>query len=182
MKYYFLILFLSLSLISFSQGEANIWYFGENAGLDFNNSSPTALTDGQLVTDEGCATISNSNGELLFYTDGTTVYNKNHQIMPNGSGLMGHPSSAQSATIVPKPSSSHLFYIFTTDNENDPNGFRFSVVDLNLDSGNGAVTNEKNILVYTPSTECLGVTKHGNGIDFWIITHGWNSNSFIAYQ
>jgi gliding motility-associated-like protein len=181
-KYYFLLLFLSLSLISFSQGEANIWYFGENAGLDFNNSSPTALTDGQLVTDEGCATISNSNGELLFYTDGTTVYNKNHQIMLNGSGLMGHPSSAQSATIVPKPSSSHLFYIFTTDNENDPNGFRFSVVDLNLDSGNGAVTNEKNILVYTPSTECLGVTKHGNGIDFWIITHGWNSNSFIAYQ
>lgn len=169
-------------LVSQAQGEANIWYFGENAGLDFNSGSPVALTNGQLVTDEGCATISNSSGQLLFYTDGITVYNRNHVVMLNGNGLMGHPSSTQSATIVPKPGSSNLFYIFTTDNEHDPDGFRYSIVDMNLDGGNGAVTSDKNVLVYTPSIENLGVTKHGNGTDFWIITHGWNSNSFIAYQ
>jgi hypothetical protein len=37
---------------------------------------------------EGCATISNSSGQLLFYTDGITVYNRNHQVMPNGTGLL----------------------------------------------------------------------------------------------
>ena len=169
-------------LVSHAQGEANIWYFGQNAGLDFNAGSPVALTNGQLVTDEGCATISNSSGQLLFYTDGITVYNRNHLIMVNGTGLMGHPSSVQSATIVPKPGSSNLYYIFTTDNEHDPNGFRYSIVDMNLDSGNGAVTPDKNVLVYTPTIENLGITKHGNGQDYWIITHGWNSNSFIAYQ
>lgn len=169
-------------LVSHAQGEANIWYFGQNAGLDFNSGSPVALTNGQLVTDEGCATISNSIGQLLFYTDGITVYNRNHSIMINGSGLMGHPSSTQSATIVPMPSSNNLYYIFTTDNEHDPNGFRYSIVDMNLDSGNGAVTSDKNVLVYTPTIENLGITKHANGQDFWIITHGWNSNSFIAYQ
>ncbi|WP_396188420.1 T9SS type B sorting domain-containing protein [Flavobacterium sp.] len=169
-------------LVSQAQGEANIWYFGQNAGIDFNSGSPVALTNGQLVTDEGCATISNSSGQLLFYTDGITVYNRNHSIMVNGSGLMGHPSSTQSATIVPMPSSNNLYYIFTTDNEHDPNGFRYSIVDMNLDSGNGAVTTNKNVLVYTPTIENLGITKHGNGQDYWIVTHGWNSNSFIAYQ
>jgi gliding motility-associated-like protein len=53
---------------------------------------------------------------------------------------------------------------------------------MNLDGGNGAVTSDKNVLVYTPTIESLGITKHGNGQDYWIITHGWDSNSFIAYQ
>jgi hypothetical protein len=69
MKKTLLIVVLFLSLGCFAQGEANIWYFGSHAGLDFNSGSPVALTDGQLVTEEGCATISNSSGQLLFYTD-----------------------------------------------------------------------------------------------------------------
>jgi hypothetical protein len=175
---FFLVLFTSLV---YSQGEANIWYFGQNAGLDFNSGSPVALTDGQLNTLEGCATISNSVGQLLFYTDGVTVYNKNHTVMVNGTDLLGHSSSMQSATIVPKPGSNNLYYIFTTDAETLPNGFRYSVVDMDLDGGNGAVTTEKNILVYTPTTESLGVTKHANGIDFWVVTHEWNNNNFNAH-
>jgi gliding motility-associated-like protein len=169
-------------LVSHAQGEANIWYFGQNAGLDFNSGNPFALINGQLITDEGCATISDNTGQLLFYTDGITVYNRNHLIMVNGTGLLGHPSSTQSATIVPKPGSSNMYYIFTTDNEHDPNGFRYSIVDMNLDSGNGAITTDKNVLVYTPTIENLGITKHANGQDYWIITHGWNSNNFITYQ
>lgn len=168
-------------LVSHAQGEAKIWYFGINAGLDFNSGAPVVLTNGQLVTDEGCATISNSSGQLLFYTDGVTVYNKNHVVMVNGNGLMGHTSSAQSATIVPKPGSSNLYYIFTTAVEHDPNGFRYSIVDINLDNGNGAVTTDKNILVYTPTIEGLGITKHANGSDYWIISHEWNSNNFRTY-
>ena len=182
MKKILIIIFFLSILVSHAQREANIWYFGQNAGLDFNSGSPIALTNGQLATDEGCATISNASGQLLFYTDGITVYNRNHTIMLNGTGLMGHPSSTQSATIVPKPGSSNLYYIFTTDNEHDPNGFRYSIVDMNLDNGIGAVTSDKNVLVYTPTIENLGITKHGNDQDYWIITHGWNSNNFISYQ
>ncbi len=174
-------MFLFKTLVSLAQGEANIWYFGQNAGLDFNSGSPVALTNGQLNTDEGCATLSTPEGQLLFYTDGITVYNRNHNIMPNGFGLMGHPSSAQSATIVQKPGSTNLYYVFTTDNEHDPNGFRYSIIDLDQDGGFGAVTSEKNILVYTPTIENLGVTKHANGTDIWIVTHGWDSTNFNTY-
>lgn len=164
----------------FSQGEANIWYFGENAGLDFNSGSPVAITNGQLNTTEGCATISNASGQLLFYTDGITVYNRNHQVMVNGNGLLGDLSSTQSATIVQKPGSTTLFYIFTIDAEVKPNGFCYSVVDMSLDGGFGAVTAIKNIQIYTPTCEKLAIVKHANETDYWVITHGWNNNNFYA--
>ena len=181
MRIRFVFLFLLVNNFAFSQQEANIWYFGYNAGLDFNSGSPVALTNGQLHTDEGCATLSNASGQLLFYTDGITVYNRNHQVMPNGSGLLGHPSSSQSATIVPKPNSTNLFYVFTIDAESHPNGFKYSVIDLNLDNGFGDITSQKNISVYQPTLENIAITKHNNGIDYWVVTHGCENNSFNAY-
>jgi hypothetical protein len=63
------------------------------AGLNFSTCTPTVLSDGQVNTEEGVATISDANGSLLFYTDGIKVWNKLHQVMANGTGLMGHPSS-----------------------------------------------------------------------------------------
>ena len=168
MKIRIIFFFVLLSQLLFSQGEANIWYFGENAGLDFNSGNPVALTNGQLNTIEGCATISNSVGQLLFYTDGITIYNSNHQVMLNGAGLYGDTSSTQSATIVKKPGSATLYYVFTIDEEVNPNGFCYSIVDMSLDGGNGAVTSTKNILVYTPTCEKLAVVKHANNTDFWI--------------
>jgi gliding motility-associated-like protein len=167
--------------LAFPQGEASIWYFGNQAGISFASGSPVALTNGQLATSEGCAVLSNTAGTLMMYTDGQTIYNANHQIMINGSGLFGNWSSSQSATIVPKPGSNNLFYVFTLDSYAGVNGFRYSVVDMSLDGGLGAVTAEKNILVYTPSNEKLAVVKHANGSDYWIVTHGWNNNTFNSH-
>ena len=183
MKLKFVLLLFFIVSLSYSQGEANIWYFGDKAGLDFNSGSPVALTDGQLSTLEGCATISNGSGQLLLYTDGRTVYNKNHQAMANGTGLMGHNSSSQSATIVPLPGSTHLYYVFTLDAEAGVEGFRYSIVDLNLNGGLGdVVSSAKNVLIYTPACEKISIVRHANTTDFWIITHGWNSNAFYAYR
>lgn len=182
MKKKLLIILLLFSLGSFAQGEANIWYFGYKAGLDFNSGSPVALTDGQINTQEGCASISNSSGQLLFYTDGITVWNRNHQIMSNGTGLFGHDSSTQSSTIVQKPNSPNLFYIFTIDAENGDNGFCYSVVDITLNNGLGDVTNQKNILVYAPTCEKISIVKKSNNLEYWIVTHGWNNSTFYAHS
>lgn len=176
----FLVFFLYCN-VGFAQNEANIWYFGKYAGLDFNSGVPVPLINGQINTQEGSAVLCNSAGQLLFYTDGITVYNRNQQIMVNGSGLLGHSSSAQSATIVSMPGSSTLYYIFTTDSEHNPNGLRYSIVDMSLNGGLGAITTNKNVLIYTPSIESLAVTKHANGQDYWVISHGWDGNSFHAY-
>ena len=103
MKINLLIFILCLQQLLFAQKEGNIWYFGKNAGIDFNSGVPVALKDGALSTREGCASICNAKGEILFYTDGISVWDRNHKIMPNGTGLNGDPSSTQSAIIVKKP-------------------------------------------------------------------------------
>ena len=164
-----------------AQKEANIWYFGEYAGLDFNAGEPVPLFDGQLNTNEGVATISDSEGTLLFYTDGMWVYNKNHLPMQNGSGLMGDSSTTQSAVIVPKPLSSTIYYIFTLSLEGSSPGLRYSEVNMNLDGGLGAVTENKNIALMSPCTEQLTAVKHANGIDIWVIAHEYANNAFHAY-
>ena len=100
--------------ISYSQGQSDNWYFGFGAGVHFNlDGTVDALSNGQLNTFEGCATISDSQGNLLFYTDGRTVYDRQHNIMVNGRNLFGQPSSTQSVIIVPKPESPNIYYIIT---------------------------------------------------------------------
>jgi PKD repeat protein len=182
MKYWYVAFLIFIYSTLLAQGEANNWYFGSNAGLSFTSGSPVAITNGQLNTDEGCASISNSSGQLLFYTDGITLFNRNHQIMLNGASLLGNSSTTQSATIVPKPGSTTLYYVFTIDAEARPNGFCYSIVDMALDSGFGGVTSEKNILIYAPTCEKIGVVKHANNVDFWIVTHVFGNNAFLAYS
>ncbi len=96
----------------YSQGEASNWYFGFGAGIQFDQGSGnlTVLDNGQLFTNEGCASISTNDGQLLFYTDGSTVYNRMHQVMLDGFGLYGDASSTQSAIIVPKPNDINSYF------------------------------------------------------------------------
>ncbi|RRO20141.1 T9SS type B sorting domain-containing protein [Flavobacteriaceae bacterium 14752] len=129
-RYFLLFLFILFPILTFSQGEANNWYFGNNAGISFNTSPPTVLNDGQLSTNEGCSSISNASGELLFYTDGRTIWNANHQIMNNanyfgGTGLNGDPSSTSSGLIVPHPTDEDLYFVFTVDEPHHENAFAF---------------------------------------------------------
>ncbi|WP_428742307.1 T9SS type B sorting domain-containing protein [Tenacibaculum sp.] len=140
------ILFITVSISLYSQKEANVWYFGRNAGIDFNTSTPTALTDSKLNTDEGCSTISDENGNLLFYSDGINVWTKNHQLMKYSDGrlannLQGNPSSTQSGLIVPNPEDKSIYYIFTvgTDYVGDvyPENPGFNFYTIDISKGNG---------------------------------------------
>ena len=181
MRKYYLFFFFLFFQFSFSQGEANNWFFGAGAGLDFSAGAPVAVLGGQTNNQEGCASISDTFGDLLFYSDGVTVWNRNHQIMQNGSGLLGHDSSTQSATIVRKPGALDIFYIFTIDALVGANGFKYSIVDMSLNGGLGGVTT-KNVSIYSPTCEKISIVKKSNDLDYWIITHDWNSNAFFAHE
>ena len=102
-KKFILIFFLVIQHFLYAQKEGNIWYFGSNAGIDFNTEIPTAITDGAMDTPEGCATMCDNMGNILFYTNGVTVWNSEHEVMPNGDELFGNVSSTQSAIIIKKP-------------------------------------------------------------------------------
>ena len=186
MKFLFTILFFYIVFNGFTQNpdikRTYHWYFGANAGIDFSSGQAVADTNGQVNTWDGCSSISDETGNLLFYTDGSTVWNKNHAVMQNGTGLWGHWSSHQNSLIVPKPLNNFIYYIFTTDAQehNFAYGLNYSVVDMTLDGGFGAVTN-KNILLVAPTHEALQATYHSNCRDIWVITHKRNQEKFYAY-
>ncbi len=141
----FFIAFIAITTISNAQLQASNWYFGFNAGINFDptTGAVTPLTNGQVSTNEGCASISDENGALLFYTDGSFVYDRTHAIMQNGQGLRGNPSSTQSAIIIPKPLDPNIYYIFTVDTVatgGSDSGMHYYEIDMTLNGGLGAVT------------------------------------------
>ena len=182
-KLHITLLFLLIAGFTFAQKEGLYWYFGGNAGLKFHSGQPEVLLNGKLSTAEGCSAISSPHGELLFYTDGITVYNANHQVMENGNDLLGSPSATQSGVIVPVPNDTTMFYIFTVNSlEFEHTGFRYSLVDLNANNGFGAVVaGEKNILITDMSTERVTSVHHQNDYGVWVIMHEWESSRFRSY-
>jgi hypothetical protein len=175
-NWYSYLIILIPSFLYSQPGPNSNWYFGNNAGITFNSGVPVALTNGALNTTEGVATISDNLGNLLFYTDGVTVYNNSHSVMTNGTGLFGDASSTQSAIIVQQPGNNNLYYIFTSDNDAGPNGICYSIVDITL---NAVIV--KNVSMYAPSCEKLCAIRHCNNQDVWILSHEWNSNIYRSW-
>ncbi len=166
-----------------AQKEYNNWYFGNKAGITFNTDPPSALTNGKMYTNEGCASISTPDGRLLFYTDGVSVWDSTHIKMPNGIGLKGSFTSTQSATIIQIPDSLHLFYIFTVAEANNDDGLQYSEINMKLNFGKGDIVNDrKNIKLKSPMCEKVCTVKNRNGKDYWVISVKINSDSILAYR
>lgn len=184
-----ILLFLLLSGVYIhAQGNIfNVWYFGQNSGLDFNGPV-TALSDGRIDANEGTACISDASGSLLFYTDGVTIWDRTHDTMPNGMNLTGHVSTTQSAMIVQLPGSTTLYYVFTVPPFEGGN-LSYSIVDMTLNGGLGDVVlaSKNTPMPNRASLTCEKITtvKHCNGIDWWIITHdiagGAGSSSYRVW-
>jgi gliding motility-associated-like protein len=189
------ILLVLFPLFCYSQKQGNIWHFGNGNGIDFNSGEPVVILGGQTGTDavlnqEGCSSISDSAGHLLFYTGGKTIWNRNHQPMPNGSGLMGGTSSTQSSIIIPLPGSNSIYYVFTSDEfqgyDYPPQiqkGYRYSIVDICLNDSLGDVLfYNKNILLLDSSTEKIAACQDASGNGYWIIGHKLFSDEFQAWH
>lgn len=166
---------LCCPIILFGQGQTTHWYFGDGAGLRFNtDGSVSTLSDGKISTYEGCATISDDFGSLLFYTDGIVVYNRDHQLMENGFGLLGDSSSTQSAIIVPNPDDPDIYYIFSVDTAITPTdadfGLHYSIVDLSQGNGLGAVVQKNNPLIEESSEKIAAVIRNCFDRSIWVIT------------
>lgn len=170
-----------------AQKQTANWFFGISAGLDFNCNPPDTIRAARsFYALEGSSSISDENGNLLFYTNGDSVWNRRHQTMPNGYGLGQNPkcgnSSTQGSIIVPVPESDSLFYIFTTDCAEWylGNGFRYSIVDMSMNGGLGDVRVRSVNLIDTV-VEKIAAVHHANGKDIWVLTHKFNSDEFYAY-
>ena len=167
-----------------------MWLFGHNAGLDFNSGNPISFSGSQLDTLEGCSSIADENGALLFYTDGITVWDSAHTVMANGTGLGGNPSSSQSGLIVPNPNDPTIYYLFTvgtnavgTGSPFPQNaGFKYYTIDMSLNGGLGAVLPTITDLSGAQSnswTEKVTAVKTDSCDSYWAIS--LVSNTFYSF-
>ncbi len=173
---------------AYSQPQHYNWYFGFNGGVSFSSGTPVVLGNSAISTDEGVASVSNSNGQLLFYTNGEQVINSMHQVMQNGTGLFGSFTTAQSAVIVPVTNDTSRYLIFTQAPQaghgffsSGYSGLAWSLVDMNFSNGLGAVISKNNLLADT-TCESLCAVLHANGKESWVIVHEWGNRSFLSYR
>lgn len=184
------ILLLLTSLNLSAQKEFSNWVFGHNAGIDFNHHVPYPIlidTSDGLKAFEGTSTISDSNGNLLFYTNGFFIWNRFHKLIPfsKRDSLFGSTSATQSSLIIPIKNSTK-FYIFTTpDSEygivkkDDRASLCYSIFDLSLDRGKGDIV-VANIPLIKQSTEKLCGYRMSNGT-YWVCGIEWNTNNLYMF-
>jgi len=170
-----LLLIVLTAVPSFAQRE-NVWAVGGNVGVDFNGTVPVAIQTSMSAL-EGSATVCDKNGALLFYTNGIMVWDRNHNLMPNGTFIMPSLSyfssitiattTSQGAVIVPMPDSASKYYIFSLA---DTGTLYYSVVDMDLNNGTGdIVPGRKSIQLDTDLTEHMTAVA-GDHCNVWLLT------------
>lgn len=183
-KPYLVILWAGLlfAVPSFAQQEMNNWYFGYNAGLTFQNGVAEPISGGNIFSGEGCASVSDQHGQLLFYTDGIRVWNRMHALI--NSNLSGDTIAAQSSLIVKVPGSDYQYYLFSVGAaENDNGALSYSIIDMQLNNGLGdIVPGTANTLLVDGTCEKVAAVKHHNTNDVWLITHLFNSDQFLVFK
>ena len=194
------LLLLLLSQGVYAQKEAHNWYFGQHVGMTWNTTQ-TKVQDGKTLAGlptqlppsamshqlEGIFGMSDYKGDLLFYSDGMNIWNKNHAVMDNGSGLAGHWSSAQSGIVIPYPGQPYKYIALSvsmniTDVVTGPdytvtvpgNTLAYSVVDMTENGGLGKVTVNSTKLTGAKGVlgECVAAVRKTDGYGFWIIAAG----------
>ncbi|MDR0812328.1 MAG: T9SS type A sorting domain-containing protein [Paludibacter sp.] len=194
--------FITAVTASLAQKEAYNWYFGNSAALTWKNTQnvggltdlPTSITLPTLPSamtnqEEGVFSMSDADGNLMFYSDGMTVWNKSHSPMSNAdaansTGLTGGISSSQSGIVIPFLGNPNQYMVFTIS-QIEGGGAKtanYSIIDMSLNSGNGNVTATKNIPLINHSgdlMEQIAAVRISNGSGYWIVAVGHGNPGYL---
>lgn len=189
MRKLLLLLLLTCSISTlFAQHYANqnkVWAFGTRAGVNFTSGTPVAISC-SMSTSEGCASVADASGNLLFYTDGVRVYDRTHAVM-SGSPLVsyGTASSTQGALITPKPGSPNHYYVFSLEQVYSGSVYcrlAYSEVDMTLAGGLGDVVTSTRGTSMTNRLSEKMIAVPGSNCDIWVLVHRIDSTIFLAYN
>ncbi|MBM3185482.1 MAG: PKD domain-containing protein, partial [Bacteroidetes bacterium] len=155
------------------------WYMGNTVALNFLCASPPTplddCTSSYSGNMENNVSISDDNGNLLFYAYDNVVKNRNHVVMPNGSGLNTDYSASQGFLPVPHPTNPNRYYLFTIGS-NGGTGFYYSEIDLLANGGLGdVVPATKNTMLLAGVPEHLTAVESCIAGETWVIVHDANN-------
>lgn len=183
-----------------NQGLSNLWYMGyaswagpPTGGIDIDFYSGTPVINyvsRPMDLSRTHANISDTSGNMLFYTNGYYIADASNDTMMNGSNIS--PTSylvnpyalpiPQAALIIPMPGSSHLYCLFHNTVDNFPNYNKshylyYSIIDMNGNGGLGEVILKNQVLIQdTLNPGKITAVKHANGRDWWVTCQRINSN------
>jgi len=181
------ILFLLIGLNAYSQPNkrANFWFFADSVGLDFNSGVPVENTNCQIkdFTWMSTSTMSDTNGNLLFYSNASYIWNKQHEIMDNShTGPTYWTPGHQAAIAVPAPGSDSLYYIFTARFLDAPYPMIYYTINMAGDNGLGAQINVDTLDAGWDAASMVTGTYHKNKKDIWIITRKFHTSQYTAFR
>ena len=148
----------------------------------------------KFVNAEAQATISDSSGKLLFYiryaesfnwTDTSNFYrnetcliNWKNEKIENSDSLLLDDSSTNGALILPIPEKKGFYYVLTHNYDRSRGKpiivggrrlqitqYFYSIVDMNLNNGEGKVIVKNKLLSPVNMVERINAVRHANGID-----------------
>ncbi len=173
-------LFLLLSTGLHAQNEANVWYFNDKCGLNYNSGNPIVLYNGQTQYGPTSSTISDSLGNYLFSSDWGSIYSANGN-MQNGYNM---PCPGVSGLAIVKwPKGEGLYYLFTAAAPSTSDqGFYYSVIDMNLNNGFGAVT-IKNVPIDAgwDVSDRIAIVKKEDSEAVWVIVRKNIQDAFASF-
>ncbi len=180
----FIVFFFVCETLS-AQGGYDQWFFSQqtNYGLSFSPNGSVAVTSTHATpfAEEGSVVVVDPIiGNLLFYSNGNVVWDGNHNVMPNGVGLLANPSVSEKCETIQIPGECGRFMMFhsTAVAENNGNGsLYYSIVDMNL-PGNGSIASplgdldptHKNVPVMSNPVEGLEIIKGPSDTVAWLFT------------
>ena len=166
-----------------------VWIYGRNSGIDFSSGSPQPIA-ANMEQLEGVASATGPDGRLLFYTNGATIWNRNHQVMPGGTDLAPYyngqelpttRSTSQAAVIVPMPDSAK-YYIFCLTQAPGPKLF-YSVVNMDLNGCNGGIEpGRKAVLLDEIDLSEKMTAIRGDNCNVWLVMHDLHKPIFRSYE
>ena len=148
-----------------------------NSLINFNTLPPVISYGNAFNTYESAASISDENGNLIFYTDGETVRGADGNVLPNGANVSYSPtivqqSTTQGALFLKKPGSANLYYLFSLGFLNltaQRARLSYCVIDRNVNGGLGDVVLQDYVLSVDTLAEKMTATRHCNGKDYWVV-------------
>jgi hypothetical protein len=167
-----------------AQSENAHWVFSFTHAYDFRQSPPAALQGAQTPRQRGMATISDEQGELLFYADDHQVFNRLHQVMPGGESLIGAIGTPfQGSMVLTWPGHRDGYFLITNpalaNPEWDTQAY-YHVVDMAANDGLGAVVLANQVLADSVCAP-LAAVPHATEHAWWIILYHGTQHAFLSF-
>ncbi len=175
------------------------WFFGNFCSVDFSEGTAlqtlTALDNNSMQAElaypeqpmaygNAVVSVSDSSGDLLFYSNGVSVWNKKHQKISRAS-LFGKSdiNAATGFSYVPYPGQKDKYFLVGASPQIHQlnQGIRFVMVDLAADTVS-AYREFRHPALPKQFSQFLTIIPHCNGEDYWTVAKGYGLGDTRFYS